>query len=510
MGEPVGQTSSAITTETITLVQAEHYARAAGVPCGATDPGSGHHRVAVAGAVAMAESGLCTSAIGGGGMGLWQIQTGGTVIGTCTPNTDDMEVLCGDAVPNVSCPGGNWTDPSVNAGWMATMSSDGSNWEPWCTYGTCCETGCSSPPYLRYIDAAETAYESVCSGGGGGGGGATSCKLAGHTYSQNTCTETKQCNDGAWVARSSDPSSCNVGVKPDGKCITDSGSVVAQNTCTSTLQCDDGVWVDRVDDSSSCLGSSKSPSPTPTPSPSPTPSSEVVGMAGAPKGYWDVTSSGKVIAHEGAGAFGDASGETLTSPIVGMAATPTGAGYWLAGAAGEVYDYGDAKFYGSMAGKKLNKAVVGIATTPDGSGYWLVAADGGVFSFGEAGFQGSLGDKVLSAPIVGMAAMPWGSGYLLLGSDGSVFAFGDAAKYGSRKGKSNLAPFVAIASTSSGDGYWLLDADGGVFTFGDAKSYGSLGTTQPSPIVGFVVTPDYEGYWIEGAAGTVSDFGDAH
>jgi Lysozyme like domain len=254
MGEPVGETSSAISTETLTLVQAEDYAHAAGVPCGETDPGSGYHRVAVAGAVAMAESSLCTSAIGGGGMGLWQIQSGGSVIGSCSPNPDDMEVLCGDPVPNVSCPGGDWTNPAVNARWMATMSSDGSNFEPWCTYGTCCDTGCSSPPYLRYIDAAETAYRSVCSGSTGG----ASCKLAGHTYDQNTCTETKQCDDGAWIARSSDPSSCNTGVEPDRKCLTDSGSVVAQNTCTSTLQCDDGVWVDRVDDPSSCGGGSTS------------------------------------------------------------------------------------------------------------------------------------------------------------------------------------------------------------------------------------------------------------
>ena len=258
VGEPVGETSSAV-TETLSMVQAEDYAHAAGVPCGETDPASGYHRVAVAGAVAMAESSLCTSAIGYGGMGLWQIQSGGSVIGDCSPNPDGMEVLCGDALPKVTCPGGDWTNPSTNGRWMAEMSSDGSNFEPWCTYGTCCETGCpdsgGSPPYLRYIDEAESAYGTVCSGSKGGG---ASCKLAGHTYSQNTCTETKQCDDGSWVARTSDPSSCNRGVEPDGKCITDSGSVVAQNTCTSTLQCDDGVWVDRDDDPTSCLGSSTS------------------------------------------------------------------------------------------------------------------------------------------------------------------------------------------------------------------------------------------------------------
>ena len=79
-----------------------------------------------------------------------------------------------------------------------------------------------------------------------------SCKLDGHTYGWNTCTETKQCDDGTWVGRTGDPAACNKGVEPSGACLTDSGSVVPQNTCTSTLQCDDGVWVDRWTDPSAC------------------------------------------------------------------------------------------------------------------------------------------------------------------------------------------------------------------------------------------------------------------
>jgi lysozyme len=87
----------------------------------------------------------------------------------------------------------------------------------------------------------------------GGGGGASSCTLGGHTYAQNTCTETRQCDGGSWVARSSDPSRCDTGVEPNGACITDSGSVVPQNTCTATLQCDNGVWVARSSDPWPCL-----------------------------------------------------------------------------------------------------------------------------------------------------------------------------------------------------------------------------------------------------------------
>jgi lysozyme len=96
------------------------------------------------------------------------------------------------------------------------------------------------------------------SGGGSGsssGGGSTSCTLGGTTYAQNTCTETLQCDNGAWVARSGDASGCDSGVEPNGACITDTGTVVPQDTCTSTLQCDDGVWVDRVSDPAMCLGS---------------------------------------------------------------------------------------------------------------------------------------------------------------------------------------------------------------------------------------------------------------
>jgi lysozyme len=91
------------------------------------------------------------------------------------------------------------------------------------------------------------------SGGSSSGGSSTSCQLAGHTFVQNTCTETLQCDDGSWVARTGDPSSCDTGVEPSGGCLTDSGSIVPQNTCTSSLQCDAGVWVDRWDDPTACL-----------------------------------------------------------------------------------------------------------------------------------------------------------------------------------------------------------------------------------------------------------------
>jgi muramidase (phage lysozyme) len=97
---------------------------------------------------------------------------------------------------------------------------------------------------------AWSIYSGFVGNASGKSGG--SCTLDGHSYGTNTCTETKQCDDGSWVARTSDPSACNKGVEPDGECITDTGAVVAENTCTSTLQCDDGVWVDRFNDPTAC------------------------------------------------------------------------------------------------------------------------------------------------------------------------------------------------------------------------------------------------------------------
>ena len=52
----------------------------------------------------------------------------------------------------------------------------------------------------------------------------------------------------------------------------------------------------------------------------------------------------------------------------------------------------------------LSSPVVGMAATPDGNGYWAVASDGGIFAFGNAAFEGSTGGIHLNAPIVGMAA----------------------------------------------------------------------------------------------------------
>src|SRR5437763_1232945 len=94
-------------------------------------------------------------------------------------------------------------------------------------------------------------------------------------------------------------------------------------------------------------------------------------------------------------------------PVAGRAVAPRfpGAG---------VLPFGEAGFYGSPTDASLSSPVDGIAATPTGKGYWLVAADGGIFSYGDAGFYGSAGSINLNAPIVGMARTPTGKGYWMV------------------------------------------------------------------------------------------------
>jgi hypothetical protein len=215
-------------------------------------------------------------------------------------------------------------------------------------------------------------------------------------------------------------------------------------------------------------------------------------------------------------AFGDAAtyaplDTTLSSVVVGMAATPDGKGYWLVGADGGVFAFGDAGYYGSLGALALNGPIVGMAPTPDGKGYWLVALDGGVFAYGDAAFYGSMGSTLLTRPIVGMAATPDGLGYWLVAEDGGMFAFGDAGFYGSMGGKHLTSAVTGMAATSDGKGYWLVAGDGGIFAFGDAAFDGSLGQMKslPASIAGMARTPDGGGYWMVGNDGTVYKFGDA-
>ena len=200
---------------------------------------------------------------------------------------------------------------------------------------------------------------------------------------------------------------------------------------------------------------------------------------------------------------------SLTTPVTGMASTPTGGGYWLVNSQGGVTGHGDAQGYGSMAGHQLNAPIEHIVATPDGKGYWLVAADGGTFAFGDAGFYGSMGGQHLNAPVVDIAPTNDGKGYWLVATDGGVFSFGDAAFHGSMGGQHLNQPVVGISPDVGDGGYWEVATDGGIFSFG-APFYGSTGNiTLNRPVNGMAVTADGGGYWFVASDGGIFSFGDA-
>jgi ribosomal protein L24E len=282
-----------------------------------------------------------------------------------------------------------------------------------------------------------------------------------------------------------------------------------------------------------------------TASTTPSMSGSVVAVsATSANGLLFASTEGNVASNGNATTHGQPS--SVPTPVVGMAALPSGTGYYLATQSGNIYNFGSAPNHGDTytygitgltGSKPLNAPIVGMATTPHGHGYWLVAADGGVFNFGSAGFYGSTytygitglsGKRPLNAPIVAMVPTPNGKGYWLVAKDGGVFDFGDAKFYGSTytygitglSGKRPLnAPIVGAAATPSGGGYYLVASDGGVFDFGNAKFGGSayskgytgLAGTHPlpSPVAGLAPDPTANGYWMVTQTGKVLNFGAA-
>lgn len=105
---------------------------------------------------------------------------------------------------------------------------------------------CLQSTRLEYAEEVLRAF------GGSSGSTSTTCDLDGTHYSQNTCTENLQCDNGRWVDRYDDPSNCRTNIEAHGACLYDNGHLADENTCIGDLQCDDGQWVDRFDDPTAC------------------------------------------------------------------------------------------------------------------------------------------------------------------------------------------------------------------------------------------------------------------
>jgi hypothetical protein len=206
-------------------------------------------------------------------------------------------------------------------------------------------------------------------------------------------------------------------------------------------------------------------------------------------GYYQVSSDGSIGYAGDANFWGDLSGTSLNSPIVGMSQVGNNGGYWLTAADGGVFSFGPAaQFYGSAGSLRLNKPVVGMAALHDGNGYWLVASDGGIFAYGDAQFYGSTGGIALNQPVVGMAPTPDDGGYWLVAADGGIFAYGDAQFYGSAGNLHLVKPITAMAAMPDGNGYWFSANDGGLFAYGDAPFYGSGNSNGLTDVVGMAIS----------------------
>ena len=235
------------------------------------------------------------------------------------------------------------------------------------------------------------------------------------------------------------------------------------------------------------------------------PASPVVDMAATPSGngYWLVSADGGVYAFGDAGFFGSLGDVPLIAPIVGVAATPSGNGYWLVSEDGGIFAFGDAGYFGSMGAVQLNQPIVAMAAHPSGNGYWMAAGDGGIFAFGASGFFGSMGAVQLNQPVVGMAAHPSGNGYWLVALDGGIFAFG-VGFFGSTGDIDLNEPVLGMAAHPSGDGYWMVARDGGIFAFGSAGFHGSAADiVRSEEVTAIAAHPDGDGYWMARAAGPV-------
>ena len=113
----------------------------------------------------------------------------------------------------------------------------------------------------------------------------------------------------------------------------------------------------------------------------------VVAIAATPsgKGYWLATATGHVLPFGDAGAYGSMAGVPLNQPVVGLAATPSGRRLLARGRRRRhlrLRRRAVPRLHRRTSGS--TEPIVGMAATRSGAGYWMVAADGGIFAFGDA------------------------------------------------------------------------------------------------------------------------------
>ena len=271
----------------------------------------------------------------------------------------------------------------------------------------------------------------------------------------------------------------------------------------------DGTAINAYESLRRAEGSTAPPSnqcgPDTTPAPVP--------RAGTLGGFFAVDATGKVAAAGNAEHLGDRSRRGVTSPIVGIATTPTGAGYWIAARDGAVYRFGDAALRADARPLHLGAGVVAIAAHPDGGGVWLVSADGVVAAFGSARqFGAPATSGVLRSRVVGISATASGNGYWVVTDRGTVYAYGDARHRGDATRLSLVSPITRLIRTPSGSGYWLMSRRGGLLAYGDAIDAGSvpeLGRCDQPAAAGLLASRTGLGYAIAQTSGAVIGFGDA-
>jgi hypothetical protein len=191
-----------------------------------------------------------------------------------------------------------------------------------------------------------------------------------------------------------------------------------------------------------------------------------VAVAAAPRGWWVVSRSGRVIGVDGARSLGSLRAGAGRGAVVAIAAVR--GGYYLATSEGTVVGFGRAHAEGSLHLAGTDRRVVGIAAPERGGGYWLLESDGAVVGFGSAG-EGSGPPQHRLGRYVGIAADPDGDGYWIATGIGTVLAHGAAEGEGSLPRSAGAGRVTAIAAAPDGAGYWLATSSGKVFAFGSAR-----------------------------------------